>query len=86
MKLLRLSTGLLVVALVACCTSAEAADIQRKQLLNDQWQFVLNDSDFTKSQAVTLPHDWSIHQRFDRNAVTGGEGAYLPAGKGWYRI
>ena len=85
MKLLRLSTGLLVVALVACCTSVKAADIQRKQLLNDQWQFVLNDSDFTKSQAVTLPHDWSIHQRFDRNAVTGGEGAYLPAGKGWYR-
>ena len=85
MKLLNLSAKMLVVALAACCTSAEAADIQRKQLLNDQWQFVLNDSDFTKSQTVTLPHDWSIHQRFDRNAVTGGEGAYLPAGKGWYR-
>ncbi|MBQ2333026.1 MAG: hypothetical protein II380_03645, partial [Prevotella sp.] len=59
--------------------------IERKKLLNDQWQFVLNDSNFTKAQAVTLPHDWSILQRFDKNTPAGNEGAYLPTGKGWYR-
>lgn len=64
---------------------AKTKTIERKQLLNKEWQFVKNDSDFTKAQIVTLPHDWSIHEHFDRNAATGGEGAYLPAGKGWYR-
>lgn len=65
--------------------SAKSEKLPRKQLLNDQWQFVLNDSNFAKAQAVTLPHDWSIQQRFDVNAPTGNDGAYLPAGKGWYR-
>lgn len=65
--------------------SAKSEKLPRKQLLNDQWQFVQNDSNFTKAHAVTLPHDWSILQRFDVNAPTGNDGAYLPAGKGWYR-
>ena len=62
-----------------------ATAIQRKQRLNDQWQFVQNDSDFTKARAVTLPHDWSIEQRFDVHAPSGNDGGYLPTGKGWYR-
>ena len=64
---------------------AEAATLQRKQLLNDQWQFVQNDSDFIHARSVTLPHDWSIEQRFDAHAPAGNDGAYLPTGKGWYR-
>jgi len=71
--------------LMAVCATASAASIQRKQLLNDQWQFVVNDSDFTKARSVTLPHDWSIESRFDANAPAGNDGAYLPTGKGWYR-
>ena len=71
--------------LMAVCATASAASIQRKQLLNDQWQFVVNDSDFTKARSVTLPHDWSIESRFDVNAPAGNDGAYLPTGKGWYR-
>ena len=63
----------------------EAAPLQRKQLLNDQWQFVENDSDFTKAQSVVLPHDWSVYHRFDVNASAGNDGAYLATGKGWYR-
>ena len=65
--------------------TTKTATVQRKQLLNDQWLFALNDSDFTRAQAVTLPHDWSILQRFDRNAPAGNDGGYLPTGKGWYR-
>ena len=64
---------------------SKSRTIQRRQLLNDQWQFVLNDSNFTNSSTVTLPHDWSIQQNFDRNAPAGNDGAYLPTGKGWYR-
>ena len=71
--------------LMASEISAKSEKLPRKQLLNDQWQFVQNDSNFTKAHAVTLPHDWSILQRFDVNAPTGNDGAYLPAGKGWYR-
>lgn len=59
--------------------------ILRNQLINADWQFVENDSDFTKSQKVMLPHDWSIHHKFDAKAPAGGAGGYLPTGKGWYR-
>ncbi|MBR1485248.1 MAG: DUF4982 domain-containing protein [Prevotella sp.] len=59
--------------------------VPRQELLNDGWQFCLNDSDFSKAQSVTLPHDWSIQQRFDREAAAGNDGAYLPTGHGWYR-
>ena len=57
----------------------------RRQLLNADWQFCLNDSDFTRSERVTLPHDWSAHQRFDSAAPAGNDGGYLPTGRGWYR-
>jgi len=67
-------------------TIAHAArDIPRRELLNDGWLFCLNDSNFAEAQGVTLPHDWSIRQRFDREAPAGNDGAYLPTGRGWYR-
>ena len=78
---------MMVAALLLAVTTivTAATSLPRKQLLNDQWQFVQNDSDFTKAQNVTLPHDWSICHRFDVNAPAGNDGAYLPTGKGWYR-
>ena len=76
---------LILLSLLAMAITAQAKEINRKQLLNDGWQFCLNDSDFTKSQIVTLPHDWSIRQRFDRETAAGNDGAYLPTGRGWYR-
>lgn len=84
----RLATTLLMAAMLLVTAQAGGAKtetIQRKQLLNAQWQFVENDSDFTRAQTVTLPHDWSILHRFDKDAPAGGAGGYLPAGKGWYR-
>ena len=75
----------LLLCLLAPALATNAKGIDRRQLLNDSWQFCLNDSDFTKSESVTLPHDWSIHQRFDREAAAGNDGAYLPTGRGWYR-
>ena len=32
-----------------------------------------------------MPHDWSIEGPFDEKNPTGGAGAFLPAGTGWYR-
>ena len=74
-----------MLCLLALTVATDAKGINRKQLLNDGWQFCLNDSDFTRSQTVTLPHDWSIMQRFDRQEPAAGDGAYLPTGRGWYR-
>ena len=76
---------LTLLCLLALTLTADAKGIMRKQLLNDGWQFCLNDSDFAKAQAVTLPHDWSIGLRFDRETAAGNDGAYLPTGRGWYR-
>ena len=36
-------------------------------------------------QPVTLPHDWSIAGPFAETNLTGGAGAFLPSGSGWYR-
>jgi beta-galactosidase len=88
MTIHRLTSTLLMAAVALLTTGVAAAaneTIQRKQLLNHQWQFVENDSDFSRSQPVTLPHDWSIRHKFDKQAPAGGAGGYLPAGKGWYR-
>ena len=88
MNILKLSTSLLMAAMMLTTAKAVAAKtetIERKKLLNTQWQFVENDSDFTKAKPVILPHDWSIHHRFDANVPAGGGGGYLPTGKGWYK-
>ena len=87
MKIYRLTMMLLTAALLmtAQALAAKTETIERKQLLNTDWQFVENDSDFTKAKAVTLPHDWSILHRFDAQTPAGGGGGYLPTGKGWYR-
>ena len=78
--------SILMTALAAALAWTAGAKVtERERLFNEGWQFVLNDSDFTKGQAVTLPHDWSIRQRFDREAPAGNDGAYLPTGRGWYR-
>ncbi len=85
MKLHRSTKLLLAILLLAASTAAQGAATQRKQLLNDDWQFVLNDSNFARARTVCLPHDWSIEQPFDVNTPAGNDGGYLPTGKGWYR-
>lgn len=66
----------------------------RKNRLNDNWTFSLNNDSIAPAatnyndaawQKLNLPHDWSVNQRFDKNAAAGNDGAYLPAGTGWYR-
>ena len=87
MNIYRLTALLLAAVLLNTATAAAAKSetIQRKQLINANWQFVENDSNFAHAQPVTLPHDWSILHRFSAQAPAGGAGGYLPTGKGWYR-
>lgn len=55
------------------------------------WKFYLGDEknawkkdfDDTRWEEVIVPHDWSIHQDFTREASSGT--GYLPGGIGWYR-
>ena len=75
----------LLVIMMVVATTMMARVPERKQRLNDDWQFCLNDSNFAQATMVTLPHDWSILQSFDRQTAPGNDGGYLPAGRGWYR-
>ena len=86
--------GMLAAACLAGAPAGARADSPRRQeTLDFGWRFLLGDPagaqapgyDDSAWQAVDLPHDWSIHLDFDRNAASGRPGAYLPAGIGWYR-
>ena len=58
--------------------------------LNLDWRFHLGDEpgadymgwDDAAWRAVTLPHDWSVEQPFDRRHASGT--GYLPGGVAWY--
>lgn len=64
-----------------------------KQLFNEGWRFWLGDTLIAKNETfddaswkkLVLPHDWSIEQKFDKEAPAGNDGGYLPTGTGWYR-
>ena len=66
---------------------------RQKILFDDNWLFHhgnisgaekidFNDKSWRN---LSLPHDWSIEGEFNKNAVVGGNGGYLPVGIGWYR-
>jgi len=45
-------------------------------------QIQFDDSTWRK---LDVPHDWSIEGPFAETNLTGGAGAFLPSGIGWYR-
>jgi len=61
--------------------------------LDDGWRFFQGDApgaertsfDDSQWRKLDLPHDWSIAGPFSRTNKTGGPGAWLPHGVGWYR-
>jgi beta-galactosidase len=88
------SFSLLIVVLLTVGRSLAAEEIlQRKQIIDADWNFSLGDSaseyagiiDDGGWRHVDLPHDWSIEGTFDRKHQMGGPGGYLPSGIGWYR-
>jgi beta-galactosidase len=70
-----------------------ATTTRHKTGFNSDWKFMLEDKagyasptyDDSQWRSLTLPHDWSIEGPFDARSPAGGNGAYLPAGTGWYR-
>lgn len=67
--------------------------VRNVQNFNDDWVFKRDITPWVwrykletfNWQKVDLPHDWSITGPFDKNALVGGFGAYLPTGTGVYR-
>jgi beta-galactosidase len=52
---------------------ADAAGAEQNQFVDSAWR------------KLGLPHDWSIEGPFAETNKTGGSGAFLPSGIGWYR-
>src|SRR2546428_13956015 len=57
------------------------------------WRFLKSDAsgaeqpgfDDSQWRKLDVPHDWSIEGPFAKTNKTGGSGAWLPSGVGWYR-
>ena len=64
-----------------------------RQNFDHNWRFTLGDPANAQApgfadnswRTLDVPHDWSIEGAFDEKNPTGGAGAFLPAGIGWYR-
>ena len=82
---MRFLLGLLCVAAIAAPRTTLSFD--------DSWRFLKAEArggekinyDDASWRTLDLPHDWSIEGPFDEKNPTGGAGAFLPAGVGWYR-
>ncbi len=79
---------------VLTATAGVADDSSRSNTrLDEDWKFIQDDPHGAEAATfddgawrnVTLPHDWSIEGKFDAKNPTGGQGAFLPTGIGWYR-
>lgn len=72
---------------------ASLSQARTTQSFDPGWLFQLSDKPGAEQPAfddstwrkLDLPHDWSIEGPFDQANSTGGAGAFLPAGIGWYR-
>ena len=80
-----LLTSLLWWALAANARVTENFDAGWKFLSGDLPGAERPDLDDATWKPVTLPHDWSIAGPFAETNLTGGAGAFLPAGVAWYR-
>ena len=77
----------------ALCVAMGASAARVTTSLDAGWRFLKADApgaeklEFNDSTWRTLdvPHDWSIEGPFAQTNKTGGAGAFLPSGVGWYR-
>lgn len=74
-------------------SSIKNQTIRQELNFDASWKFFLGDDSLasattfadTKWRTLTLPHDWSIEQKIDKNAPAVNDGGYYPTGIGWYR-
>ncbi|HSY16927.1 MAG TPA: glycoside hydrolase family 2 TIM barrel-domain containing protein [Candidatus Acidoferrales bacterium] len=77
----------------ACCLSGLIASAPAAENFDAGWLFLKADAPGAEQAAfadsawrkLDLPHDWSIEGPFAETNKTGGAGAFLPSGIGWYR-
>lgn len=91
---LRITTAfvLLLTALAFAPTNAQG-QTRATTSFDSDWRFFKGDAqgaertefDDASWRKLDVPHDWSIEGPFDEQNPTGKDGAYLPAGVGWYR-
>jgi len=70
-----------------------AADARLTENFDSNWSFLKADAtgaeqnqfDDSAWRKLDVPHDWSIEGPFAETNLTGGAGAFLPSGIGWYR-
>jgi len=86
-----------LLALNSCASrprnSAAPASVRDTQNFDAGWLFLKADApgadqksfDDSTWRKLDLPHDWSIEGPFAETNQTGGAGAFLPGGIGWYR-
>lgn len=92
-KALILGMGLAVLLASPTYAAASSMTDGKKYNFNDSWKFYLGDDSLAsaknfvdaKWRTLSLPHDWSIEQKIDKNAPAGNDGGYYPTGIGWYR-
>lgn len=73
--------------------ATQSNQVRSRESFDFGWKFLQGDAAGaqmpgfadTTWRGVDLPHDWSIEGLVDENAVSSGNGAYLPTGIGWYR-
>ena len=90
---MRFSQNVLILLLIGFSIPSGAQPLQLTQPFDENWRFLKADApgaevatfDDSGWREVRVPHDWSIEGPFDQNNKTGGAGAFLPAGIGWYR-
>ena len=84
---------LLFLAVILQSCPVAGATAGRKASLDFDWRFHLGDIEggenpkFNDKQwrLLDVPHDWSIEGEYDKDNATNRQGAFLPAGIGWYR-
>jgi beta-galactosidase len=79
-----------------CFAPIQVATAQSTRTITDfdnDWRFYLGDAPAASQPAfndagwrkLTLPHDWSVEGKFDKDNPAQPEGGALPGGIGWYR-
>ena len=85
-----------LIGLASGCMARRAVDSgwpHASPLIDRAWRFFKGDAPGAEQagfedaswRQVDVPHDWSIEGPYDQKNPSGGAGAFLPGGVGWYR-
>jgi beta-galactosidase len=88
-----LFTATLALFVTLFSNNSRAVDARLTENFDSNWSFLKADAsgaeqtqfDDSAWRKLDVPHDWSIEGPFAETNLTGGAGAFLPSGIGWYR-